>query len=392
MKKRLILVLMATIATLATVSGQSHDCRGLCKGNYFTEAEGAAHIEALRNRIQNRADWTKHAADVRRRVLQGLGLEALPERTPLNVRSRHKRQLDGYTVESIAFESLPGFYVTGNLYKPARKIRRGGAPVILSPHGHFPREDDYGRFMSDIQHYAAAFARMGAIVFTYDMVGWGESVQIAHKHPDVQVLQTWNSIRALDYLLTIPEADQERVAITGASGGGTQSFLLAAIDDRVKVSAPVVMVSAHFFGGCVCESGMPIHKDGESIHTNLEIACAIAPKPLLLVSNGNDWTRNNPLVEYPFAQYVYGLFDASESVELAHFPEEGHDYGPNKRKAVYQFLARHLKLDLRRITGRNGNITEAFVTLQPREALSFFTPEEREALPDGESVVGSFHR
>lgn len=387
---------LAIYATSLLITGhlfaQSNDCPGLCKGNYFSEAQGAAHIENVRSTIHQRSDWTRQADAIRNRILRGLDLEAMPSRTPLNARTRNKRELDGYTVEAVAFESFPGFYVTGNLYRPTGKLKKRSAPVILSPHGHFPREDNYGRFMSDIQHYAATFARMGAIVFAYDMVGWGESDQLPHSHPRVQVLQTWNSIRALDYVLGLPEADPKRVAVTGASGGGTQSFLLAAIDDRVKVSVPVVMVSAHFFGGCVCESGMPIHKEGESIHTNIEIACSIAPKPMLLVSNGNDWTRNNPSVEYPFAQYVYSLFGASNKVELAHFPEEGHDYGKNKRAAVYQFLAKHLELETKSVEDGDGGISETHVTLLDRTSLNFFTAEEREALMRGDAVYEAIQK
>ena len=359
----------------------------LCQGYYWTEDEGNLKMKEFAAQWQDRQSWEQRAEVIKNGILKGMRWDEMPDiKGNFNPIIHSTRKMDGYIVENIAIESFPGFYITGNLYRPLES--KAKMPAVLSPHGHLMDK----RLKEDVQSRSAVLARMGAVVFAYDMVGRGEAMQVDHNIPIALLLQTWNSKRVLEYLLSRPDIDPDRIGMTGGSGGATQTFIYAAIDDRITVSAPVVQVSAHFFGGCVCESGMPIHKDGESIHTNLEIACAIAPKPLLLVSNGNDWTRNNPLVEYPFAQYVYGLFDASESVELAHFPEEGHDYGPNKRKAVYQFLARHLKLDLRRITDGNGNITEAFVTLQPREALSFFTPEEREALPDGESVVGSFHR
>ena len=303
---------------------------------------------------------------------------------------RNKKEFDGYTVESVVFESLPGFYVTGNLYRPTGKFKKKSLAVVLMPHGHFPKEDDYGRFMKDVQYGSATLAKMGALVFAYDMVGWGESVQLAHKFQKVLPFQTWNSMRVIDFLLSYSEADPKRIAVTGASGGGTQTFMLAALDQRVAVSVPVVMVSAHFFGGCSCESGMPVHKNGNTVYTNAEIACAIAPRPMLLISNGNDWTKNNEQVEYPFARHIYGLFDKKESVALAHFPREGHDYGRNKRMAAYEFLAKHLNLDRNKVMDDRGAISEDFVSIQKREELVFFTQKELAALAKGDEIYRIF--
>lgn len=373
MHPRINILLLTIFSITGNAMAQSAE---LCQGHYYTEEQGAQKLAMLKERFATSEEWDRYADSIRARLRKGMELDVYPERTPLKPRSAHKKNMDGYTVESVVFESLPGFYVTGNLYRPAGKHKKKSLAVILSPHGHFPEPGDYGRFMRDVQYASASLARTGALVFAYDMVGWGESIQLPHKHQKVLAFQTWNSMRALDYLLTLPEADPNRIAVTGASGGGTQTFMLAALDDRVKVSVPVVMVSAHFFGGCSCESGMPVHKSGSSVYTNAEIACAIAPKPLLLISNGNDWTKNNQTVEYPFARSIYRLYGKEEMVENAHFPREGHDYGKNKRLAAYHFLAKHLDLDLKKITEEAGQITEDFVSILDQKDLRYFKEGE----------------
>jgi uncharacterized protein len=379
--------LLLTAAGSLPVSAQSSE---LCQGHYYTEEEGAVKLAALAKRLSDATAWQRHADSIRSRLRKGMELDVLPAKTPLNPGFRKRITLDGYTVESVAFESLPGFFVTGNLYKPAGRLRKKSLAVILAPHGHFPKPDDYGRFQKDIQYGAAAMAKMGAIVFAYDMVGWGESIQLPHKHPKVLSFQTWNSMRALDFLLTLPEADPDRIAVTGASGGGTQTFMLAALDERVKVSVPVVMVSAHFFGGCSCESGMPVHKNGNSVYTNAEIASVFAPRPMLLISDGKDWTKNNETVEFPFAKHIYQLYDQARQVELAHFPLEGHDYGKNKRLAAYTFLAKHLGLKLKNIQDASGNVSEDFISIQPRQDLTYFSEEEQKAFISGDAVYKAF--
>jgi dienelactone hydrolase len=351
----------------SVLSGQTIDTSLLCQGNYFTEAQGRQVLNNLAKNYKDKATWETRAARVRKGIISGAVFELMPKHTALNPISHSKRTFDGYTVENIAFESLPGFFVTGNLYRPT-EIRSSYA-AILSPHGH---GSEPPRFSENVQKRAAVLARMGAIVLTYDMIGYGESDQCNHKHPGGLALQTNNSMRAIDFLLSLPGVDSTRIAVTGESGGGTQTFLLTALDKRVAVSVPVVMVSAHFFGGCTCESGMPIHRSREHQTNNVEIAALAAPRPMLLISDGKDWTKNTPQVEYPYIRNVYRLYGKESLVENVHLPNEGHDYGINKRKAAYAFLAKHLNLSTDKVINAQGSIDESFVTIEKRDSMQVF--------------------
>jgi dienelactone hydrolase len=338
----------------------------LCQGSYFTEAEGKAALEAFAQTYSDKKSWEQRAALIRQGIIAGGQLQNYPTKNPLKAIIHSKRVYDGYTVENVAFESFPGFFVTGNLYRPTQNLASYAA--ILSPHGHFQDPKTMGRFHETVQKRCATLARMGAVVFTYDMIGYGDSDQGVHLSPQVPAkalnLQMNNGLRAIDFLLSLPKVDPKRIGITGESGGGTQTFLLTALDARIAVAAPVVMVSAHFFGGCTCESGMPIHKSAHHQTSNVEIAALAAPRPLLLVSDGKDWTKNTPEVEFPYIRNIYQLYGQVKRVENVHLPNEGHDYGPNKRRAVYPFLAKHLKLDLNKVKNGQGEIDESFVTLE----------------------------
>jgi uncharacterized protein len=384
------LIPLVIIIYVAPAFGQN-EVPQLCVGNYQTEDQAKQQLEKFANTWHDQASWEQRAHLIRENILSGLELSPMPAKEELKPIVHSKKMMDGYTVENVAFESKPGFWVTGNLYRPL--VVSGKVPGILSPHGHWSDTADYGRFREDMQKRCASFARMGAIVFAYDMVGYGDADQCEHKHPKALKIQTWNSIRAIDFLLTLDDVDADRITVTGASGGGTQTFILAAIDDRIAVSAPVVMVSAHFFGGCICESGMPIHI-GQYIQTNnVEIAALAAPRPMIVVSDGGDWTKNVPEVEFPYIQKVYSLYDATDKVTYAHFPDEGHDYGFSKRKPVYEFFADQLGMDLGQILNDSGEIDESFVTLLPRTALQVFDadhPRPSYAVVGNENVEALF--
>ncbi len=356
----------------------------LCQGAYWTEDEANLVMKDFARQWSDVASWEARADIIRSGIVTGMQLDKMPNITGnFNPIIRNKKIMDGYTVENVAIESFPGFYITGNIYAPIKPDKKNAA--ILSPHGHWPDK----RLMEDVQTRCAVLAKMGAIVFTYDMVGYAESTQVDHNIPIALLLQTWNSKRVLEYLLSRPDVDPDRIGMTGGSGGGTQTFVLTAIDDRIKVSVPAVQISAHFFGGCVCESGMPIHKDKTHQTNNVEIAALCAPRPMLIISDGSDWTRNTPRVEYPYIQKVYALYNAEHKVESVHLPMEKHDYGYSKRAAAYIFFAYHLNLKLGNVTVTNG-VHEDFVTVLPPDDLKVFThenPRPKDALLGDKAVI-----
>jgi len=353
--KRLLFSLGSVVLFAFSATAQKAGKPTLCVGNYHSEADAVKQLARLSKTHSNLAQWKVRAAAVRQQILTGAKLNPLPKRTPLNPIIKDKRSYNGYTVESATFEARPGFFVYGSLYRPLG--HKGSRPGILCPHGH-ARGPEGGRLRPDQQHRCATLARMGAVVFSYDMIGFGDSLHLGwnHKHKQALTLQTWSSIRALDFLETLPEVDRKRLGVTGCSGGGTQTFLLTAVDERVAVSVPVVMVSAHFFGGCHCESGMPIHKTPKLETNNAEFAALAAPRPLQLISVGGDWTKNNPKVEYPFIKSIYKYYGAQTKVENAHFAKEGHGYQLSKRQAMYPFMARHLGLNPKGVLNKKTGV------------------------------------
>lgn len=324
-------------------------------------AEGWAELDRIAAQYNTLQLWEERRAQLKTCLLQALQLSPLPTAPASKPVITPERKYDGYTVCNIAIEILPGVYVNGSLYKPAHY--KGKIPVILNPDGHWPQQ----RYRPDCQYRCAAMARMGAITFSYDLFAWGESLlqfkTEDHRRSLAMSIQALGTIRILDYLLSLKEADTARVAITGGSGAGSHTVLMAAIDERIKVSAPVVAISSYFYGGCPCESGMPIHACADRTD-NVEIAAMAAPHPQLLVSDGGDWTDKTPEHDFPYLQKVYSYYNKTANVQNVHLPEEGHDYGINKRKAVYAFMAKYL--------GLKNEVDESTITIEKESAMYVF--------------------
>ena len=330
--------------------------------------------------------WAQRRQEIRHRVLLAAGLFPLPMRTPLNAVRHGRIERDDYTIDRVFFESFPGHYVTGNLYLPRRPPGNGRMPGILCPHGHWPE----GRFLdrgagsaetleqlaigaerfengarSPLQARCVQLARMGCAVFFYDMLGYADSIQIPnHRDVDRQDLrgtepgtyglnspmadarlmtnfglQTWNSIRALDFLLTVSGVDPARLSCTGASGGGTQTMILAAIEDRLATAFPCVMVSTAMQGGCLCENACYLRIN----QGNIDIAAAFAPKPMGLTA-ADDWTKELSTKGYPDLQRVWGALGAADDLMATFNIHWKHNYNHVSRTAMYGFMNRHFQL------------------------------------------------
>ncbi len=295
-----------------------------------------------------REAWLERAAFLRKQILASAGLLPMPEKRPLNAQVFGKLERDGYTVEKVLLETLPGFYLGGNLYRP--RGRQGPFPGVVSPHGHW----HYGRLentaLVSVPGRAISFARQGYVVFTYDMVGQNDTNQVPHDWLDSRQelwnigssmgIHLWNSIRATDFLTSLPDVDPNRIAATGASGGGTQTFFLMAVDERIKVAAPVNMISATSQGGG-CQAAANL-RAGWTDFSNMVVGALMAPRPLILISNGGDWTVETPKEVFPAIQSVYRLLGVENNVTNVHFPPFIHNYNKESREAVYQFFNQHI--------------------------------------------------
>ena len=332
----------------------------------------------------SKGDWQKRKEELKRRVLVSTGLWPMPEKTPLNAVIHGKTKRDGFTVEKVYFESVPGHFVTGLLFRPTNFT--GKRPVVLSPHGHGGRTMDIGeknieKMIADgAEKFAesgrfpkiarcAHLARMGCVVLIFDMLGYADSQQIsrelAHKfgtqrpefdnptgwgffstqaelrNQSIMGLQVWNCIRSLDFLCELPDVDTSRIGVTGGSGGGTQTILTCAIDDRPIVAFPQGMVSTSMQGGCTCEN-CSLLRIGTG---NVELAALFAPKPQAMTA-ANDWTKDMMTKGFPELQQLYELLDAKDNVDCKpylHFP---HNYNAVSRADMYAWFNKHLNLGL----------------------------------------------
>lgn len=329
------------------------------KARVYTR-DGEKFIAHLDSSYSNKKEWNVRREQLKKEVRQNLDIDRYLEQcVSLSPVLGSLRVYDGYCVQNICFETLPGIFVCGSIYAP---LTKGKHPAIICPNGHFVD----GRYRADQQQRLGTLARMGAICIDYDLYGWGQSEQQvgkeAHKSPMAHIMQTLNGIKMIDYALSRKDVDKKRIGVNGGSGGGSQCVLLSVLDKRITASCPVVMLNAQFDGGCQCESGMPIFSScgGTCI---AELSAVFAPKPMMVVSDGGDWTANVPVQEFPYLQRVYGFYHAKDKVQNVHLDKERHDFGPNKRQACYDFFAKVFKL--RHLSVED----EIHITIEPIEKM-----------------------
>ena len=363
------------------------------------DEDGRKMVDWLNSLYADRTQWEPRRDALRREVRERLHLDPLLEKcVPLNPILGKVRRYDGYTVQNIALELVPGYYVCGSIYVPSGTAPKGGVstrktvatrdgryPLIICPNGHWAN----GRYNGDIQMRLATLARMGAICIGFDTFGWGESeLQVgreAHQSSLAHTYQALCAVRLLDYALSRKDVDPERVASNGGSGGGTHAVLLATIDDRLSACCPVVSVCSHFDGGCPCESGMPIqYSQGGTC--NAELLATFAPKPVMVVGDEGDWTHTYPTIEVPYWQRIWGFYGAEEQLSSVFLPGERHDFNAHKRQAVYDFFIRIWNLP-------RENQQEERVTIEEANLLFSFggkRDDKGEWIPSGETAPANF--
>jgi len=327
-----------------------------------TPEDGAKMLAYLNTLYNDSATWNLRRVALKKEARERLQIDSvLAKRVQSKPILSKIRKFEGYTVQNFALETLPGLYVNGSIYTP---LSKGKHALILCPNGHWGG----GRYNSDEQTRFATLARMGAVCVSYDLFGWGESAlqvtMTAHRTSVAHIIQIMNGITILDYMLTRKDIDQERVGVNGGSGGGSQVVLLSVLDDRFTAACPTVSLASHFDGGCPCESGMPVSLSCGGTN-NAELLATFAPKPVCVISDGKDWTASVPTLEFPYLQRIYGFYDAQKNISNVHLSTEGHDFGINKRKAVYDFFISNFGLNAKMLD-------ETKVTIEPEKAMYSF--------------------
>ncbi len=297
-------------------------------------------------KIKSLAEWEARKADIRKHVAISLGLYPMPAKTAMYPKIFGRIERDGYTIEKVSIETYPGFFLAGNLYRPLNP-KSHSHPGILVTHGHWEEGRMADEERGSIAARAITLSREGCTAFTYDMVGYNDTRQINHQYANtlrhwlwgisLMGLQTWISVRALDFLCTLPEVDQKKLAITGESGGGTQTMMLGAIDSRLAAVGPCVMVSHSMQGGCLCENAPGLRVD----YSNMEIAASAAPLPQVMTSATGDWTKTMLTIEGPAVASIYSLYQKPEQVRYQ-LVDAPHNINKESREIVNKFFGKWL--------------------------------------------------
>ncbi|MCB1205862.1 MAG: prolyl oligopeptidase family serine peptidase [Verrucomicrobiae bacterium] len=304
--------------------------------------------------LENVADWAATQAEMRRQLFEMLGLQPLPARSDLKAEVTGSIERDGVIVEKIVFQSRPGLYVTADYYRPAKQ--EGPLPTILYVCGHGGVKIDgvsYGNKVT-YQHHGNWFAKNGYTCLTIDTLQLGE---IEGKHHGTHNLgrwwwnsrgytpagvEAWNCIRALDYLETRPEADSEKFGVTGRSGGGAYTLWIAALDERIKVAAPVAGITSmknHVSDGCIeghCDCMFMVNTYRWDFPL---ITALIAPRPLMILNTDKDniFPLDGVVDVYQKTRKVYEAMGAGDKIGFAIYEGPHKDTQPLRVPAFHWF-------------------------------------------------------
>lgn len=327
------------------------------------------------------AEWTHRRAEIRDRMRQAYG-ELPADPCPLDPQVLGVVARDGYRIERLIFQSQPGIWVTANAYVPSGDGRR---PGVLSVHGHWR----WARVDPVPHARAVGLAKLGYFVLAVDAFGAGERALVPGPgtyHGGLLGASTWpvgtpllglqiyDNMRAIDYMQTRPEVDGEKLAVTGASGGGNQSMNIGAWDERLKVVVPVCSVGTYdsYLGAacCVCE----VLPGALSFAEEGDILAMVAPRSLMVVNATQDarqFSVEEAARSIARARPVFEMLDASDRLKHAVF-ESRHDYSQAMREALYGWLARGLRGE-----GDGSPIPEPPLQLEEVETLRCFPDNVR---------------
>jgi cyanophycinase len=349
--------LLLAVTPLAAQTRKTKSLPGDAAIERYLQEDARVLSEQFLDGAKTRAEWEKRLPRLRREYLDMLGLWPLPEKTPLDAKVTGNVERSEVVIEKLHYQSRPGLYVTGNLYRP--KTVSGKLPAILYVCGHSGRGRDGNK--TAFQDHGMWFARNGYVCLIVDTLQLGE---VGGKHHGTYNLgrwwwhsfaytpagvECWNGVRGIDYLVSRPDVDAERIGVTGISGGGASTVWIAAADERVKVAVPVSGMSdlqsyvsnKVINGHCDCMFLVNTYRWEWTT-----IAALVAPRPMLFANSDNDsifpMDGNRRIIAK--LRQVYKMYDKPDLVD-EHVSKGGHDYRPHLRLAIFKWFNVHLKKD-----------------------------------------------
>jgi dienelactone hydrolase len=351
----------------------------------YLDAVGSSLTSRYPRDFRTVAEFEKHRAAAVLRLRHSLGLDPWPARTALNARVVGSVDRPDVRIEKVIFESQPGFLVSALLYVP--KKLSGRAPAILSAIGHWG-EDDFYLWME--QARCMGLARKGYVVLTYDPISQGERHWLGNGNHDmlrrkiilagmeVSGLMMWDSIRAIDYLVSRPEVDPEKIGITGVSGGGFNSLYTAVLDQRIKAAAPdgfatsvEALIKRANAGCCAYLPNLNRYAEFDDIYS------FIAPRKLLILGGYMDILSDRILSNYEVARKAYRLYGAEDSAGYFLDRDAGHSFSKPMRLAMYRFFNKWLKGTEDPAEAREPRDPEDFLLGKDSGLLRVFAPGQK---------------